>query len=478
MVAQCRFSITEISVPGSTTIKQQEVSTCRNNLLFWEGLSFTNYEDQGLSAYVPKTVYPLMGAGYNSFNARIPRDAIQNEATKELPYVHVDSYFQKVESFTHLASLLGLNASASLSTGFFSVGLDVRLMSQSSFTSTDLFCLFNVSVRTTRQILNGGQFTSGAADASRGTQVDFFKGFGDSFISEMEFGGDLFAMLSVHTETKERREELAESIQTGIGLFKAKAELYRMFEEMSYSKNVSLRMIQTGGQIQDVNIRDMDKTIDSFMANISEHPVATSLRADDYGLAAWPEDGQERFNFFGARQNVRALYAMAQTCQERLTDLQLAAENPEIYEPYKGLDEALSKVGEALNAVTENLSAYADNPIETKMISIDIGDVKPPHRLPKSLPDVWTAAGVTGISVVNGNSSTWTGIPGHTLDSIWLRPVGNNNIAFTEEGEFTVIRGTSVTTEHHSGGGDQKCGPNDGIGFYDRNPSDVRGARR
>ena len=366
-----------------------------------------------------------LGGGFTSFLADTRFLALKvPEIARNTVPATVDGYCKQVKSYESLCNMLDLSVDVNAHYGPFGGHDHFSLLEESDYTETSLLVLARVTARLPSTHWLGGDLAR-PEDAQHLTPLEFYRKYGDCWISRIDWGGDLFVILRVECKSIGEKTSVSNDLEAHAPLGSVDVQIKEYHQHLSSVGTVEIIFHKTGGTTSGV---DLGTALNSIV-NYGNEVASTGGRIVDIGLSGfdqtnWPPGGFTLTQFDGPRGWVLSLMQFMFDCRRYVAAGKFAQDHVDLFVPFDGkiLQQDIDLAIQYLNAATQSALSIADDPIGAKQPAIpQISSLLLPISKAPEPPAVTTTAGILGISVVNATSGQWAGsVDGHVLDSYWI----------------------------------------------------------
>lgn len=188
-----------------------------------------------------------LGQGYYYPTESVRAPAVVSEGVVgSIPATAISYDLKYVDDYSSLMRTLSVNASASYGTGGVGANARASFASSSTISRRNAYVLVRMTVETRTERLRA--FTLRPEASAATASVDsFVPTFGDSFISAIAYGGELFALMQFSATSAAESQSMKASVRAAAGAFSGGASMAQTVRTISQGKNVSVRYVQTGG---------------------------------------------------------------------------------------------------------------------------------------------------------------------------------------------------------------------------------------
>jgi len=245
------------------------------------------------------------GLGFNSFSGQTMAQALdQTHAAPSSGGSSSEENLITVETVTSLIKTLDVSVNASFSALGFSANDSLTFLDESSVNSYDFFAVAYSKIRLPSRVLNGGDLIQQAQhDAVHLHPKDFFRKYGDSFVSRIDYGGDLFGLLHVHCQTVQQKTTLTNTFSAGGWGASLSAGVASMYQSMSQIGSVQIVFMKTGGNASFVDASTFQSALQTFPTKfhqLAEWQLASECRPT-YSRTGLTEDSHSPISQTPAR---------------------------------------------------------------------------------------------------------------------------------------------------------------------------------
>lgn len=372
------------------------------------------------------------GLGFNSFSGQTMAQALDSTAAILGPGGQgSQENLISVETITELMRSLDLSVNAGYSTLGFSADDNLDFLDQSSVNSYDFFAVAYLKIRLPSKILNGGDFIQQAqGDAAAMDEKDFFQKYGDSFVSRIDYGGDLFGLLHVQCQTVEQKTLLVNSLTVGGFNLTLATKVANLYQSMSQVSNVQVVFMKTGGTASFVDATTFQNALQSFPNEVAATGgSAVSFGLSPYTIANWPGGANPLANFSNARTWMTQLVVYLQQCQQLLYNANYIVSNPRQFDftnvTVPALQTEITTLNTTANGAIAQVSLIATDPLSAVAPNLpDLAEITLPNRLALIPPSLSLWVGVYGVAQAYGTSGSFVPSPAVTFP--WLDSFGIN----------------------------------------------------
>lgn len=247
-----------------------------------------------------------LGQGYYYPTDSVRAHAVvSNGVTGNLASTAVSYDLKYVDDYSSLMKTLSVSASASYGAGGVGANARASFASSSSMSRRNAYVLVRMTVETRTERLR--EFTlRPEASSAAANLVNFTPTFGDSFISAITYGGELFALMQFSATSASESQAMKASVKASAGAFSGGASMAQTVKTMSQGKNVSVKYVQTGGAtgfdeaskfkgVVTLTPEELLDRLNKFAPEVQRYPEqAKPLFGDlhDYRVVNWPTGAQ------------------------------------------------------------------------------------------------------------------------------------------------------------------------------------------
>lgn len=200
----------------------------------------------------PDTGVFSLGMGFNSLLGRsVPNTAIDTTTKKIRTIDSVDLEYLVITQRSQLRDFL--NISAGMHVGFLLGSADSRVNFEERFEINDynFYCAAKLTLRTISEGLTSSPLLSDAIDGANGDPHEFKRVYGDEFISDTVFGGELLLLIEVRLKDSSHRNTLAVGFDAGGLVFHGSADVARGAEKLQAFSSITAR-VHSRGLLEDL----------------------------------------------------------------------------------------------------------------------------------------------------------------------------------------------------------------------------------
>lgn len=370
-----------------------------------------------------------LGFGFDSFNQEIrPQVLDDSKAYQTTLAADSSSQFVVVESFAHILQVLGIGVDASASWGLVSAKAKFDFASTSEFNSYDFFALAWVRIRLPSWNLVGGSPVKSAADDSRLKPPQFFKKYGDGYISRVDYGGDLYGLLRVHCESETEKSSLKASFSgSGYGA-SLDVRIAQAYESMRKVSSVETILLKTGGAPSFVDQKNFVETIKAFPDEVVKTGGdIVNFGLEDFVTCNWSDTATAIEDMRKRRSDYKNLLAQIQSCEGLLADAAYITKFPDEFDfsviSKTKVVEIVRKLQQTVDSLTVRSDQFGLDPFTiATQAPVDLSEFTLPSRKRVPTPELYVQVGVLGIAVSSAGSGNWAGFrDGHALDDFLVK---------------------------------------------------------
>ncbi len=420
-----------------------------------------------------------LGTGFRSFDGSAMAQAV------EVPDEKSDSMgggsFSSctvIESIYSLRKTLNVGVEAGFSLGVFSASANITFLEQIEYNSYDLYVLAYMNIWLPPTIIDGtyNLIEQAKEDARSMSQLEFYSKYGDSFVSAIHKGGNLYGMLQISCQSQSQKNALSIEISAGLGgILSASSKFKSAVEIASKITKTQTLFLKVGGKPAFVTVENFYEQLDGFGKEVLEvggEPI--SINYDSYDLVNWEDDFQPKPDYTNPKRYFIQASRLAEKCSEIIEDCNRVINSPDLFDLGSvSLDEVAEGQKIAQDTFDSSLAyieSIAENPfVVEEMDTVDLTKIKLPIFKPIVPPIVWTWVGSFGVGIINGDSNSFAGIQGRFNDSFGIGKQGGQpyDIHFYYRGKFkygsNLIAFAQNPEDREYGSGNLgKCGPPDG----------------
>ncbi|MGC1186037.1 MAG: hypothetical protein WA871_01480 [Candidatus Acidiferrales bacterium] len=410
----------------------------------------------------------LLGQGFDTLAGKLKAQAVDpSKATSNTKAWSADGDYETSEQVLSTFESTDVGVSGGYSGLVYSAKFSVNYSEQSSMNSYDYYALAYEAVRGPSKILPGGPL-SHPADA-RMSRTRFFNKYGDAWVSRVDMGGNLVALLQVHLQSQSQRQQLDASISASASAGNISATMSHVYEAMSSVGQVRTLFKETGGAAKFVDRDTLVTALTAYPGEVTASgglPVGFGLSS--YDVADWPTGTQVPFTpeeIRAVSNSVKAATDTAEQAQQLLGDADYILKHKDEFSfatvKEDTVDAEQQQLGRMSKQEIDTAEHIADAPFSHYEVSpVDLSGIKFPEYVGGPPSNVSIVVGVFGIAVAPGDSSHFAGfLKGTPLDSFSVQKAPGDalDIHFSYTGKFAPVpaffaQPASTATQDASGG--------------------------
>lgn len=407
-----------------------------------------------------------LGQGYNTLDGSIKGMAVV--ASKSVPSPgdkgsHTIFTLQSASSQVELADKL----SVSVSGGFSALGgggsTSFNYAKSISSSKESLFILVVVDVSNSAEGLDSYVLEDSArTDANKLTRAQFFRKYGDRFISASVSGGSYRAVMELQNDSLAEKEDTKASLEGHMGSFSTAAEMNHEVSVITHNKHCKVSVLQNGGT-RTISTTDLIAEAEHFPETVApdKNPVALKLDLLPYSIVQdWPfkKDAPSVDVAFAelkylSNQNLK-LAALRES-------MQFAYENPELFDSVNAeqLKKEIDKTDSTFDKLNKDVVGIMNDPTTpARMTNYLAAYSEPAFKNPPAFPvkvTLYSRAmdpNTIRVTPTTNQDGNLVGTPGTWIQAIGLQfPVRTYGLSITYVGTFMATNGQSRVAGTHSG---------------------------
>jgi hypothetical protein len=291
----------------------------------------------------------------------------------------------------------------------------------------DVYIVLMVDVRNASEGLNDYRLEAGAlAAANKLSEAEFFKRYGDHFISADVSGGSFRAVLQVHNDSLAEKEDTKASLEGHMGSFSTAAEMTHELSVATQNKQTKITVLKDGGT-RTINTTDLVKEATEFPDTVApdKNPVALEYELKPYTVVTdWP--------YKKAAPNVDAAYATLKYLRDqqlKIADirelLEFSQESPALFESYdpKQLGGMIKQTDATFTKIDIAAAKTLQNPTSRAVEIVNYADsyrILPAFKNPETLPVRLTVCAKDQLSPTIKQDGSMVGTGGTWIQSIGI----------------------------------------------------------
>jgi hypothetical protein len=272
---------------------------------------------------------------------------------------------QYLESIEQLRSSLGISATASLASLWGKASAKTDFLRSVAFNKYSLFMLIKAEVRSDFIALTEPALRSEVRRPQPGggglSPAEFFAQCGDEYIHGVQYGGSVYGLLVIDTNSLSERDDLRASLEVTFGSVNGGATMESTFSKRLKTTSYHVEYFQEGGKTEGMPSRFDD--IDAFFRyakdvekNILGNPAVLDVETKSYRTL----DGSLGLQVPQAQRSaLRRLAGLQLALSQRRTDLAYIRSDPN---RFVGIDEStLAKDTRAVGKALDTLAFLAED---------------------------------------------------------------------------------------------------------------------
>ncbi len=232
-----------------------------HRLLILSAILLSSSVSSANSTFVPtKGTNPTFGKGYNSASGQLRANCLEPEtiAIEKGPGMGLqedsldraqdkDLIIEEIQDVKQLAETLSLNVSASAKFGL-SGGVNAALnyYNSTSFNSYNYYLMISSQIENAAQSIKQPKLTSENLRLLKKNPVRFLQKCGDEYVSTVVTGGRFIAVLEIHTETEDQKNELRQALNLRYGTHKLNQDYVNHLHQVISKYSRKAKIIQAG----------------------------------------------------------------------------------------------------------------------------------------------------------------------------------------------------------------------------------------
>jgi hypothetical protein len=370
-----------------------------------------------------------LGQGYSSLDgAEKGFSVVSSQATASPNDVgaHITFNLQSASSLYELADKLSVSVSGSFN-GVGGGASASYAYAKSVFSRKESeYVIVMVDVRNAAQGLNDYKLEQPALAAAKTlSEAEFYKRYGDHFISADISGGSYRAVTEILNDDLAEKEDTKASLEGHMGSFSTAAEMTHELSVVTQNKQTKISVLKNGGT-RTINISDLVKEATDFPTTVApdKDPVALEYELKPYTVTDWP--------YKRTAPNVDAAYATLKYLREqklKMADLiellEFAYERPDLFERYdpKQLEKMIKQTDATITQIDARAAQTLQNPTSRSVQIVNYLDSYQPlpvFKNPETLPVRLTVSPQDQISPTIKDDGSMVGAGGKWIQSLGI----------------------------------------------------------
>jgi hypothetical protein len=337
---------------------------------------------------------------------------------------------QSAYSATELASKLDVSVTASFNALGGGTNSALNYAKQIATRQEDIYVVVSVDVKNTAQGLGSYKLEHKVDQDARSMSSDeFFKHYGDYFVSGIVYGGSYRGVLKIHNDSLAEKEDLKLHVDGHMGTFSASADMLREISSVTRNKTVTASVFREGG-MGIINAEQLLEEATNFPPTVAPGANAVPLEVELQPYDAVFPKGITPPNTDAAYATLNYLTDETKKLNDLQDYLEFAKENAELFEnpDQEKLKQEIKRAADATNQINISASKLMSHPTTATNHVIDYRssysepELKNPPELPVTFetysfalaPDSWEHTP----SIVQGQPA---GTPGKWIQAFSLK---------------------------------------------------------
>lgn len=217
-------------------------------------LAENNDSKKQFTGLTKKIILPTeaqIGQGYSQLSGALRNfGVLRGNKYVTISHENAISYnIDYIDSYKDFVRSLHLNASASYRGFTGSVSASMSLFKSVKLTSRKAYVLVNMRIINGSISLNDYALNDIAKNILIDRQNNFLTRYGDSFISRLVKGAEMYALMEFSQDEKTSLKDLKAGIKGSYGAFSAEVNMQEKISELTKGKSVKVYYAQTGGAV-------------------------------------------------------------------------------------------------------------------------------------------------------------------------------------------------------------------------------------
>jgi hypothetical protein len=242
-----------------------------------------------------------------------------------------------VENSSDLAESMNVSVQASMDMGVYGGDAKATFAASRSVNSSSVFFVASVVVSDKTEQYSSPDLAQMAlipAAASEYTQslIEFRQKYGDSFVTGIEYGGELYCVLEITTASEEDKESLTASVSGHAEEFSGSASFTGAIDTLSKNRNVNVWIYKSGGlpvgvDSQHLTVDDFINMVGGFAGEIAKSPYPVAAIITPYDELAQIPSSTDPFEIDQAEQLIASFGQTYLQYRDALADLRYMLDN-------------------------------------------------------------------------------------------------------------------------------------------------------
>lgn len=189
-----------------------------------------------------------------------------------------------IENYQDLAKHLGVDVAASIQSFDGRGGGRASFLSERSVNDYSVYFLIKGKVLNPLQYPLNAVLNPAFLELATKNPAGFRQACGDTFVSGVQSGGELFALITIQTRTETEAEQLRVDIRAAEGEFEGSASLIEKMNKITKKRIMQVDFSQVGGSSEDfpMSIRELNSYLKKFPELIKTNPTYTNAVVSPY----------------------------------------------------------------------------------------------------------------------------------------------------------------------------------------------------
>lgn len=226
------------------------------------------------SAWAFPPITAQFGTGYDSLaNQELGQRCVQDETqvgtNRRILGQRYDYSMTHITSLQSLKKELGVEVNASFGFGVYNGNFKVAYTNSEEFNQYSSFMVIKVRVENQTESLNNYILSDWAKNLlEQQGPIAFFNTCGDSFVAGETTGGEMIAVVSFTTSSREKKEQLISAISASAPFFRLNGTLSTSLREFAQNTSHSIKIFSEGGANNVPVLDDLQSAINNFPSQV------------------------------------------------------------------------------------------------------------------------------------------------------------------------------------------------------------------
>jgi hypothetical protein len=238
----------------------------------------------------------------------------------------------KVENSAQLDRALGVSAAASVSAASWGASGSASFSNSVSVSSYDLTYVVNLKVAgkgdSLRDTTLKTKYLDLLRDGKDSSLARFHEICGDGFVGELTLGGEVQAVIKIHTSSKAEQQSVSASVSASFSLVKASASFSDTLKTLAKTNELQIYMFRQGGSGKVAMSPDeLTSTVSTMPDAIKAAPSPIEAVVFSY-ITVLDDPTLPVADFVVRERTLDRLAALAQSARDQMADAQYIFDNP------------------------------------------------------------------------------------------------------------------------------------------------------